>query len=356
MIDERRQSLAILGALAGCTAATIVVHGVFGLAVWVTHLYYLPVVLACLWWGRRSVLVPVYLAALVLASSVLFLRTEALADNVVRVGIMFLVYGGLSYAIGTVRRAQHADGTINRRLGALARGRLDLLREDNAVLLESVGQRASANAWPEASAELNELLVSEIGTRMRSNLQIVDSLLRFASASPATGTPASLVDQAGGRAYTMARIHEVLARSDSGECFGVEAFLTDLVDHLVAAYAEVPIRVHLEVTAAELPRELVIPVGLVVNELVVNALRHAFADMPTGTVSVQVHMRNGAAEVVVRDDGVGLSEEVLRRNGGDGLALISSMVEDLEGRVEVYHEPGTTFIIRVPLEVPCALS
>ncbi len=356
MMDERRQSLAILGALAVCTAATIAVHGVFGLAVWVTHLYYLPVVLACLWWGRRGVLVPLYLAVLGLASSALFLRTEALVDNVVRVGVMFLVYAGVSYAIAAARRAQHADRAISRRLAALARGRVEMLREDNAVLLESVGQRASANASPEASAELNELLVSEIGTRMRSNVQIVDSLLLFASASSSVGDPETLVDDAGGRLYTVARIHEVLSRSDSGDCFAVGSFLEDLVDHLVAVYADVPIRVHLEVTATELSRDLAIPLGLVVNELVVNALKHAFTDMPTGTIAVQVHTRDGAAEIVVRDDGVGLSEDVLRHNGGDGLALISSMVEDLEGRVEVYHEPGTTFIIRVPLEVPCALG
>jgi two-component sensor histidine kinase len=232
-----------------------------------------------------------------------------------------------------------------------------MLQEDNAVLLESVGQRASVNGSPEASAELNELLVSEFATKMRSNLQIVDSLLRFASASAATANPAMLVDDADGRLYTMARIHEVLSRPDADDCFAVDAFLEDLVDHLVATYADVPIRVHLEVTAAELPRDLAIPVGLVVNELVVNALKHAFDDMPTGTVSVQVHARDGQAEIVVRDDGIGLSEDLLRHNGGgDGLALISSMVEDLEGRVEVFHEPGTTFIVRVPLEAPCALG
>jgi two-component sensor histidine kinase len=357
MLDERRQSLAILGALAACTIGTVVVHGVLGLTVWITHSYYVPVVLACLWWGRRSILVPIYLAVLVLASSILFLRTPALVDNVIRVGIMFLIYAGVSYAIATVRRAQYAEGVISRRLGELARGRLDMLREDNAVLLESVGQRAGANGSPEASAELNELLVSEIGTRMRNNLQTIDSLLHFASIGRAVEDPAEIADDTDGRLYTIARIHEVLSRPDANECFRVDAFLEGLVDHLVAAYAEVPIRVRLQVTALELPRDLAVPVGLVVNELVVNALRHAFADMPTGTIGVQVHLRDGSAEIVVRDDGVGLSEAALRHKGdGDGLALISSMVEHLEGKVEVFHEPGATFIIRLPLEVECVLS
>ena len=95
-----------------------------------------------------------------------------------------------------------------------------------------------------------------------------------------------------------------------------------------------------------------IPLGLIINELVSNSLKHAFPAGRQGTISVRLaETEPGALSLLVRDDGIGLPTQPERANGGSlGLQLVDTLARQLRGQVLVNGEGGTAFELRFPVE------
>jgi two-component sensor histidine kinase len=102
--------------------------------------------------------------------------------------------------------------------------------------------------------------------------------------------------------------------------------------------------VHLHVDAA-------IPCGLIINELVTNALKHGFKGRSEGTITVELTLQqSGMLHLRVADDGVGIGDAVDYRNARTmGMVIVRSLVAQLSGTVELRTDPGTEFLIRFPL-------
>lgn len=220
-----------------------------------------------------------------------------------------------------------------------------------ATLARILGLALHARPVPEATATANALLAGrtrllELQHRIRNDLQLVVSLLmlhRRRQTDPAARR---------GLVHVMDRIaaigmaHEQLADDDAHGLVELSDYLQALCGSLNQRREGVAVATDL--ARAAMPHERAVPLGLVVYELVTNALKHAFPDARPGTVTVSFHTAEpGEGVLCVRDDGVGMGPP---RPGSLGTELVRRLVEQCGGRM--HHEalhPGTAITVRFPL-------
>jgi PAS domain S-box-containing protein len=220
--------------------------------------------------------------------------------------------------------------------------------ERNAAELE----RRVADRTSELQKALGEreVLLREIHHRVKNNLQLMTSLFRL-QARQLTGSARVFFEEAQNRVHSIGLLHEHLygAHDLSAVEFG------EYARGLVAAIAEIAGRAEVRLTVdAEdvlIGVDQAIPCGLILNELLTNALRHAFPAGRGGTVEVRLR-RHGLEtfELTVSDDGVGLPDHVdVAKSSTLGLELVYTLICQLRGSLALTRDAGTVFHISCPL-------
>jgi two-component sensor histidine kinase len=182
---------------------------------------------------------------------------------------------------------------------------------------------------------------------VKNNLEVVDSLLQLqADALPDPRLRAALAE-ASTRVHAIAEVHRLLHGAGDFARVDMKAYAEVLAASLTALFAVDPERVRVSVHAQPVQLDLrrAVPAGLILNELVSNALKHAFPGDRKGVISVELAREAGHVELTVRDDGAGLPEPV--PSGTLGLKLVRVLVEQLGGTVVFESAPGTTVRVRL---------
>jgi len=195
-----------------------------------------------------------------------------------------------------------------------------------------------------------ELMLKEIHHRVKNNLQIVSSLLNLQASSIRDPVDLALFGESVDRIRSMALIHDRLYKSQDLAGIEFREYIESLVMSLFHLYGHPNINFSAEVQDVRMSIDTAIPCGLIINELVTNALKHAFPDRRQGMITVSLGTRsNGDVELCVADDGVGIPEDVDARNTTSlGLQLVNILTEQLTATLEIRRRNGTTFCIRVP--------
>lgn len=195
------------------------------------------------------------------------------------------------------------------------------------------------------------MLLHESDHRIKNSLQIVASLMNLQANRELTETSREALLTASHRIQSIARIHDALQMSDDANSVDLGAVLTKTCD-LLQAVAGRPsgITIAADVQAVQIPAAVAQPLALAVNELVVNALRHAFPGGRSGLVRVTLKVRGGRLVVIVADDGVGMPDDDAA-GSGYGTKMVRMAVEQVYGSLLVTRRPGTTFTITAPC--PC---
>lgn len=195
-----------------------------------------------------------------------------------------------------------------------------------------------------------ETLLKEVHHRVKNNLNVVASLLSMQSRHAKVKEDELLFEEARHRIIAMARVHERLYRSVSLASIDFEPYARDLVQMLAKAFNRPDVAVSLDVAHIELEPDTAIPLGIIINELVTNCYKYAFPAGRSGVIAVELHiLPGGPVQLTVRDDGVGIASR-LEESQPDSLGheLVSLLAEQLDGRVVVTADNGTTFTITVP--------
>ena len=183
-----------------------------------------------------------------------------------------------------------------------------------------------------------EVLLKEIHHRVRNNLQIVSSLLNLQSEHVRDVSTLAALRESQDRVRAMAQIHEKLYQSEGLSQIDVADYVRSMGASLFASYGvrgDV-LALHLEVDEVKLGLDTAIPCGLIINELISNALKHAFPDGRRGEVRVELRAA-GEGDLLLRvsDDGVGFPDGFEpRRSKSLGLQLVQALAEQLDGTVE----------------------
>ena len=195
-------------------------------------------------------------------------------------------------------------------------------------------------------AENKSVLLKEIHHRIKNNLQIVSALLDLQSEQIQDKNAILLLEKSQARIHTMALIHEKLYFSKNLERINFNKYITSLVRYLRGSFVDdaQTIKFTLEIEPIQLSLDLATSCGLIINELIVNALEHAFVGRASGEIKIMFG-RNGDRSycLIVRDNGSGMSEELVLTNSTQflGLSLVESLVEkQLKGSWKITQDNG----------------
>lgn len=200
-----------------------------------------------------------------------------------------------------------------------------------------------------SSLREKETLLKEIHHRVKNNLQVIVSLLRLQARNLKDEQSREMFVESQNRVYSISLVHEMLygagdlARIDFGAY--VHTLTKGLTDGWKGTGGAVEIIVQAE--GVQLGVDTAIPCGLIVTELVTNALKHAFPGTASGSIRVSaVKGDDGRLTLTVQDDGVGLAEDLdLRRSGSLGLKLVDSLVRQLDATIDIGRKGGASFTI-----------
>ncbi len=201
------------------------------------------------------------------------------------------------------------------------------------------------------SLQEKDILLKEVHHRVKNNLQIVSSLLNLQSDSIADERSRALMLESQGRIKAMALVHERLYRSGTFMGIGLAEYLADLIDRIRSSHGNGRVTVEVSSGPVFVNLDTAIPLGLIVNELVTNAFKHAFPGDTEGSVQVMARSSSGYECVLtVADNGRGMISPPDGTTGSSlGLYLVSILVEQINGRIQVTSDGGTRFEVAFPL-------
>ena len=217
-------------------------------------------------------------------------------------------------------------------------------RTRHLSIVRDIRERKQAEQRMRDSLREKEVLLREIHHRVKNNLQLVSSLISLESRD--IGEPAAVDLQA--RVRALALVHELLYSVEDLSTSRFDEYLTTLVGELKLIYDSGSTRLELALEATVLPIDTAIPLGLLVNEVVSNAFKHAHPDGKAGLLKIELSGDSGTL-VRIADDGVGLPEDA-RGRGSLGLVLIDELSSQLNATIEVSRQAGTTYSISIPEE------
>ncbi len=194
-----------------------------------------------------------------------------------------------------------------------------------------------------------EILLKEIHHRVKNNLQVVSSLLKLQVSHVEDEKARQLLRECQNRIKSIAIVHEKLYQAPNLAEVNVGEYIQSLAKHLFRAFLVDPesITVKIEAGNVALGIDKAIPCSLLINELVSNSLKYAFARSNTGEISIRLQAAPGARYILeVADSGCGLPAGVDFRNTSTlGMQLVMTFVEQLNGTITLDKSCGTRFII-----------
>ena len=213
-----------------------------------------------------------------------------------------------------------------------------------------ITERKEAERKIKAALKEKETLLKEIHHRVKNNMNVTSSLLKLQSAGITDKKTLEMFQDTRGRIQTMALVHDKLYRSKDLAHIDFREYIKDLAENQFRSYDVKRDRISLKVAAEGLFFEidLATPCGLIISELVSNALKHAFPQNRKGEVKIALSAINADEfELIVSDDGVGIPADVDFENTESfGLYLINLLVEQLDGTIDLDRDGGTAFRIR----------
>ncbi|MDZ8050525.1 MAG: histidine kinase dimerization/phosphoacceptor domain -containing protein [Aulosira sp. ZfuVER01] len=198
------------------------------------------------------------------------------------------------------------------------------------------------------SLKEKEILLKEIHHRVKNNLQIISSLLRLQTRYVKDGETLEIFQDSHNRVRAMAIIHENLYQSHDITKIEFCDYVRSLTNNLLRSYGvNSKNKIHLNIKNISLKIDTAISCGLILNELVTNSIKHAFANNQQGDIYVElIETDKNQYSLIVSDNGVGLSKDIeIYRNQSLGLKLVWSLVEQLEGMITFNTSLGTSFTI-----------
>lgn len=227
------------------------------------------------------------------------------------------------------------------------------LRRLNRMLLQEIEEHKQAEQQISRSLQEKDILLKEVHHRVNNNLQIIYALLDFQLKGLRDEAAIQVLKESQNRIKSIAMVHDKLYRASDLARLDFGQYAYGLAVGLFKSYGTDPQCVKLRVDAQDITLDVdtALPLGLILNELLSNALRHAFPRQREGTILVE--MKENEAELILRvkDDGIGFPPNFPTDQPETlGLQLVNLLTGQLEGHLEVKHKGGTEFRLCLPIQ------
>ncbi len=219
--------------------------------------------------------------------------------------------------------------------------------ERTSSLQEEIRQRKEMEEHLERSLADKNILLQELHHRVKNNLQVISSLIRLQGEFIDNELVSKTLKDTADRIRALGVVHEQFCRSKNLHRIEVEPYLTQITQELIRAWTNPHRTIHsiIQITCGAVNIDTAVPVGLLVNEMITNSLKHAFVNIPEP--AIRIDLREEAERnycLVYSDNGIGLPAHITFEEPVTlGFQLISALVQQLRGRIEIDRSTGTTY-------------
>jgi two-component sensor histidine kinase len=223
----------------------------------------------------------------------------------------------------------------------------------NKIIRAQAENLQQQNEVIDAALHDKEILLQEMHHRVKNNLQLMNGLLelQIAKLTDKNSVDALMVTQQ--RIYSMAMVHSKLYHNTADATIEIHEFAEDLFKSLSGAFSETESNVRLENNIAEthLSLNMLVPLGLILNELITNSFKHAFRHIDTGIITLDLQKANGSVILTYTDNGEGIDPVRFNEDSETlGIYLVKRLTRQLKGEMVYSNESGSTFTFTFPNE------
>ena len=186
-----------------------------------------------------------------------------------------------------------------------------------------------------------DILLNELQHRVKNNLQMITALIRMESRRIPGDANANRFDRLAGRVEALSLLYRSLSDEGNGDTIDLGIYLSQIASAVMRAHAVEGIHLDMQVDTWPVSINVAMPTGLVVNELLTNALKHAFEGRDGGTITLHSLVGETGCRVLVGDDGIGLAKDATWPKPGKlGAMIVQSLRQNAKADIEVQSEPG----------------
>ena len=200
------------------------------------------------------------------------------------------------------------------------------------------------------SLKVKDMLLKEIHHRVKNNLMVISSLLNLQSRYIKDEASKSIFKDSQNRARSMALIHELLYQSSDLKRINFGSYINKLTNELFSVYVTDPGKIKLNMDIGDIMLDIntAIPLGLIVNELVSNSMKHAFPSNRQGEIDIKFNLDNGNYSMIISDNGIGFPKDYnIQDSDSLGLKIVNSLTEQIEGEIKIETSNGTKIYHKV---------
>jgi two-component sensor histidine kinase len=224
----------------------------------------------------------------------------------------------------------------------------DLIEDENGVqafrlvaLIGTLSADEAERAGIEKKIREKDTLLRELQHRVKNNLQMITALVRMEARQVSDEDDSKRFHRLAGRVESLALLYRALTNENQSDEVDLGTYLGQIASAVMQAQAVEGIRLELKVDSWPVSINIAMPAGLVVNELMTNALKYAFEGRDGGTIRLQSVVDESGCKVVVADDGIGLPSDIRWPKPGKlGALIVQSLRENAHAQIKVDSEPG----------------
>jgi PAS domain S-box-containing protein len=242
------------------------------------------------------------------------------------------------------------DGT---RFWGEQRGKLILPPKEKSpfmlIVVRDITRRKAAEETARTALREKEALLREIHHRVKNNMQIISSLFSLQIKQTRNDECREILKAGQNRIRAMSVVHEKLYKASDLSRIDLDSYIKNLAVHLFSTVLADPGQVRLETSLDKVTLDInsAVPCGLILNELISNALRHGFPGGRKG--KIRIGLKRGPEDGIVlqvADDGIGFPAGIdFRQSAGFGLQIVCLLVDQLEASIEMVRTNGTAFTV-----------
>ena len=217
-----------------------------------------------------------------------------------------------------------------------------------SLVAHDISEKKITSIEIEESLKEKEVMLKEIHHRVKNNLQVISSILNLQSSFVSDPNTLEILQESRNRIRSMAIIHENLYRTEDFSSINFASYLQNLTSNLIASYrvnGEVELKMDLK--DIDLVLDQAIPCGLLINELITNALKYAWREGDRGVITINLREHNRMVELEIGDNGIGLPKDFdLIKSDTLGLQLVITLAEQLDAQLKVDVCDGTKYLLK----------
>lgn len=229
----------------------------------------------------------------------------------------------------------------------------DIKDENNAIVIiardiskSRFGEKQLKKAYKD-----KEILLNELYHRVNNNFQIIIGLLNLQERVFKDKNLKSALFDTQHRIQTIAFVHKLLYSSNSLSNINIKQYISDLTNYLFSFYKKesLYIKVFSDIENINLDISYAIPIGLILNELITNAIKYAFKGMSMGIIKIRASIKNNSYKFTIIDNGIGLPDNFEKqRMQNIGYNLIDGLIQQVNGKINIYSKNGTIIEFSFP--------